>query len=175
MGVGRIDLIATAAVREAGDGVAFRETVERLCGHPVRVLGGIEEAELSALGVIAGNPSADGIMGDLGGGSLELVELNGGKLGRSTTLPLAPLRLIESCGDDRQKARRTIDKTLATVDWLGEGRGRAFYPVGGTWRNLARLQLQQHRHTLHAKSGRASCRERVCKYIETAAAAVYIK
>ncbi|HEY9548325.1 MAG TPA: Ppx/GppA family phosphatase [Kiloniellaceae bacterium] len=153
MGVGRIDLIATAAVREASDGVAFRETVERLCGHPVRVLGGIEEAELSALGVIAGNPSADGIMGDLGGGSLELVELNGGKLGRSTTLPLAPLRLIESCGDDRQKARRTIDKTLATVDWLGEGRGRAFYPVGGTWRNLARLHIQQHRYPLHAIHG----------------------
>src|SRR3546814_6485211 len=112
MGVGRIDLIATAAVREAGDGEAFRETVERLCGHPVRVLGGIEEAELSALGVIAGNPSADGIMGDLGGGSLELVELNGGKLGRSTTLALGPLRLMENCGDDRQKARRMIDKSL---------------------------------------------------------------
>src|SRR3546814_13207933 len=85
-------------------------------------------------------------MGDLGGGSLELVELNGGKLGRSTTLPLAPLRLIESCGDDRQQARRTNDKTLATVDWLAEGRGRACYTAGGTCRHLAVLIIQ-HPHT----------------------------
>src|SRR3546814_20469328 len=92
-------------------------------------------------------------MGDLGGGSLERVELNGGKLGRATTLALAPLRLMESCGDDRQKARRMIDKTLEAVDWLGEGRGRAFYPVGGTWRNLARLHIQQHRYPLHAIHG----------------------
>jgi len=159
MGVGRIDLIATAAVREASDGEAFRETVERLCGHRVRVLSGEEEAELSALGVIAGNPRADGIMGDLGGGSLELVEVNRGKVGRSTTLALGPLRLMESCVDDRQKARRVIDKAFDTVDWLAEGKGRSFYPVGGTWRNLARLHIEQHRHPLHAIHGHTVGRE----------------
>jgi len=159
MGVGRIDLVATAAVREASDGEAFRETVERLCGHRVRVLSGEEEAGLSALGVIAGNPSADGIMGDLGGGSLELVEVNGGRVGRSTTLALGPLRLMESCGDDRQKARRLIDKALATVDWLPAGKGRTFYPVGGTWRNLARLHIEQHRYPLHAIHGHTIPRE----------------
>jgi exopolyphosphatase/guanosine-5'-triphosphate,3'-diphosphate pyrophosphatase len=153
MGVGRIDLIATAAVREASDGEQFRETVERLCGHHMRVLSGEEEAELSALGVIAGNPRADGVMGDLGGGSLELVEVNGGKLGRSTTLPLGPLRLMEVCADDRQKARRMIDKVLDKVTWLTEGKGRNFYPVGGTWRNLARLHIEQHRYPLHAIHG----------------------
>jgi exopolyphosphatase/guanosine-5'-triphosphate,3'-diphosphate pyrophosphatase len=159
MGVGRIEMMATAAVREAADGEAFRQTVERLCGHHVRVLSGEEEAELSALGVIAGNPRADGIMGDLGGGSLELVQVDGGRVGRSTTLALGPLRLMESCGDDRQKARRLIDKTLATVDWLETGRGRTFYPVGGTWRNLARLHIEQHRHPLHAIHGHTIARE----------------
>ena len=153
MGVGRIDLIATAAVREASDGEEFRATVERQCGHPIRVLSGEEEAEFSALGVIAGNPTADGIMGDLGGGSLELVEVNDGELGRSTTLALGPLRLMESCGDDRQKARRLIDKALSKVDWLTEGKGRSFYPVGGTWRNLARVHIEQHRYPLHAIHG----------------------
>jgi exopolyphosphatase/guanosine-5'-triphosphate,3'-diphosphate pyrophosphatase len=153
MGVGRIDLIATAAVREASDGEVFRETVERLCGHNIRVLSGEEEAEFSALGVIAGNPRADGIMGDLGGGSLELVEVNDGKVGHSTTLTLGPLRLMESCGDDRQKARRLIDKAFAKVDWLSGGKGRTFYPVGGTWRNLARLHIEQHRYPLHAIHG----------------------
>jgi exopolyphosphatase/guanosine-5'-triphosphate,3'-diphosphate pyrophosphatase len=161
MGVGRIDLIATAAVREATDGEAFRETVERLCGHRMRVLSGEEEAELSALGVIAGNPRADGIMGDLGGGSLELVEVNRGKVGRSTTLALGPLRLMESCGDDRQRARRLIDKAFDKVAWLTEGKGRTFYPVGGTWRNLARLHIEQHRYPLHAIHGHTVGREEV--------------
>ncbi|MGF1593447.1 MAG: Ppx/GppA family phosphatase [Kiloniellaceae bacterium] len=159
MGVGRIDLVATAAVREAADGETFRTTVEALCGHPVRILSGEEEAELSALGVIAGTPLADGIMGDLGGGSLELVEVDAGRVGRSTTLALGPLRLMESCGDDRQKARRLIDKAIAKVDWLAGGRGRTFYPVGGTWRNLARLHIEQHRHPLHAIHGHTVARE----------------
>src|SRR5690606_5492886 len=130
-----------------------KETVERLCGHHVRVLSGEEEAELSALGVIAGNPRADGIMGDLGGGSLELVEVTGGRVGRSTTLALGPLRLIESCGDDRQKARRRIDKILSQVPWLAAGEGRSFYAGGGTWRNLARLHIEHHRYPLHAIHG----------------------
>lgn len=150
MGVGRIDLIATAAVREADDGPAFREAVEKQTGHPIRVLSGEEEAELSALGVIAGNPTADGIMGDLGGGSLELVEVTDGKVGRSTTLGLGPLRLMEICGDDRSAMRKAIDKAFDKVDWLEAGKGRSFYPVGGAWRNLARLHMEHSRHPLHA-------------------------
>lgn len=150
MGVGRIDLIATAAVREAEDGAAFREAVEQQCGHPIRVLTGEEEASLSALGVIAGNPASDGIMGDLGGGSLELVEVTGGKVGRSTTLTLGPLRLMEICGDDRSAMRNFIDKAFSKVDWLEAGKDRSFYPVGGAWRNLARLHMEQSKHPLHA-------------------------
>lgn len=159
MGVGRIEMIATAAVRDASDGQAFRQTVEQHCSHPVRILSGQEEAGFSALGVIAGNPGADGIMGDLGGGSLELVEVKDGRVGRWTTLALGPLRLMERCGEDRQKARRLIDKTLAEVDWLESGRGRIFYPVGGTWRSLARLHIEQHRHPLHAIHGHTVPRE----------------
>lgn len=153
MGVERVDLIATAAVRDAQNGPDFVKTVEQACGHPVNVLSGAEEARLSALGVIAGNPQADGIMGDLGGGSLELVDVKNGKIGAATTLALGPLRLMESCGDNRQKARAKIDEILEAVDWLAAGEGRFFYPVGGAWRNLARLHIEQKRHPLHAIHG----------------------
>ena len=153
MGIDRVELIATAAVRDADDGADFCQTVEAACGHSVRVLSGAEEAQFAALGVIAGNPSADGILGDLGGGSLELVEVKGGQIGRATTLALGPLRLMESCGDHRQKARSKIDDTLSKVDWLAAGEGRAFYPVGGAWRNLARLHIEQKQHPLHAIHG----------------------
>src|SRR5262249_9151406 len=80
MGVERLDMLATAAVRDAVDGVAFTETVRKRWGQPVRILSGSEEARLSALGVVSGIGEADGLMGDLGGGSVELVRLDPGEL-----------------------------------------------------------------------------------------------
>jgi exopolyphosphatase/guanosine-5'-triphosphate,3'-diphosphate pyrophosphatase len=155
MGVARVDLIATAAVREAADGAAFAAEVEGQCGLPVQVLSGADEARLSALGVIAGFRAPSGLMGDLGGGSLELVEIRAGEVGRSVTLPLGPLRLIDGFGDNLAAMRREIDRHLATVDWLAApGAGpRQFYAVGGAWRNLARIHIEQRAYPLHVIHG----------------------
>lgn len=147
MEVGRIDLLATAAVRDAANGREFVAQVERGCNVPVRVLSGEEEARLSALGVLAGIPEADGLMGDLGGGSLELVELTKGALGRHATLPLGPLRLMAAA--DRDEARRMVESHLGTLAWLGDLRVPNFYPVGGAWRTLARIHMEQTHYPLH--------------------------
>jgi exopolyphosphatase/guanosine-5'-triphosphate,3'-diphosphate pyrophosphatase len=149
MDVARLDLLATAAVRDAENGPQFVAEVERRCAAAVRVLSGEDEARLSALGVLSGIPEADGLTGDLGGGSLELVELERGRLGRRATLPLGPLRLADSTEGDREAARAAIDQHLATVDWLPDLRGRSFYPVGGAWRTLARIQMEQTGYPLH--------------------------
>ncbi|MEX2009789.1 MAG: Ppx/GppA family phosphatase [Dongiaceae bacterium] len=143
MAADRLDLLATAAVRDAVDGPAFVAEVERRCGVRVTVLSGGEEARLSALGVVCGIPDADGLAGDLGGGSLELVALDKGALGAHATLPLGPLRLAEATLGDRAQARAAIDRRLAAVDWLGDIRGRGFYLVGGAWRTLARIHMGQ--------------------------------
>ncbi len=148
MEVGRLDLLATAAVRDAANGAEFVAEIERSCGKPVQVLSGEEEARLSALGVLAGIPEADGLMGDLGGGSLELVELSQGRVGRHTTLPLGPLRLMAAT-EDRDELRAIVDRHLATLGWLGEVKARSFYPVGGAWRTLARIHMEQTRYPLH--------------------------
>ena len=144
MGVARFDAIATAAVRDAGDGPAFVAEVERRCGIRVRVLSGAEEAEMAALGVLSGSPEADGVMGDLGGGSLELVHLVDGELAEQATLPLGPLNLFAASGGQRKRALKIIDEALAELPWLTKMRGRAFYAVGGNWRALA------HAHMAHA-------------------------
>jgi exopolyphosphatase/guanosine-5'-triphosphate,3'-diphosphate pyrophosphatase len=149
MRVGRIDLLATAAVREATNGAAFAAEVKRRCGVPIRVLSGADEARLSARGVVCGVPAADGIMGDLGGGSLELVRIAKGRLGAHATLPLGPLRQDETTMSDRAVAQELIDRELARLDWLGEGRGLTFYPVGGAWRTLARIHMEQTNYPLH--------------------------
>jgi exopolyphosphatase/guanosine-5'-triphosphate,3'-diphosphate pyrophosphatase len=149
MGVGRLDLLATAAVRDAANGADFAAAVRERCGVPVRILSGTEEARFSALGVVSGIAGADGLMGDLGGGSLELVGLDRGKLGAHVTLPLGPLRVGEAAVGERDAARDLIDRHLASVPWLGDLRGRDFYAVGGAWRSLARIHMDQTSHPLH--------------------------
>jgi len=138
-----IALLATAAVRDAVDGQDFAQEIERRTGHAVVVVDGTEEARLSALGVIAGIPEADGLAGDLGGGSLELVHLHKGRIMEQATLPIGPLRLMESGQNAFDAAAQTIDAAFAGLPWLSAIAGRSFYPVGGTWRSLARLHIKQ--------------------------------
>ncbi|MBV9523955.1 MAG: Ppx/GppA family phosphatase [Alphaproteobacteria bacterium] len=148
VGAGRLDVIATAAVRDAADGAAFVAEVTRRCGIPVRVLDGAAEGRLSALGVLAGIPAADGLVGDLGGGSVELVPVDRGQVGEGATLPLGPLRLAEF-SEDQRRLREVVDGHIASVPWLRRCRGRSLYLVGGAWRALARIHMEQMQYPLH--------------------------
>lgn len=140
MGVRHLRIVGTAAVRDADDGRQFVAEVRHRTGLKIEVLDGEEEARLSALGAISGTPGADGLMGDLGGGSLELVALKRGALGRHVTLPYGPLRLREIT-DRRQLLLDVIDHRLEKIDWLDKAKGRDFYAVGGSWRGIARLHM----------------------------------
>lgn len=146
--VDHIAIIATAAVREASDGRAFVAEAERQCGVPVRIIDGAEEGALSAAGVLAGIPDADGIVGDLGGGSVELVRVEAGEIDESVSLPLGPLRLAE-LGDNRKAVNETIDRAFEQTPMLREARGRSLYLVGGAWRAIARLHMEQTGYPLH--------------------------
>ena len=149
IGVARLDVLGTAAVRDASDGQAFVAEIEKRHRLRVKVLAGAEEGRLSAYGVIAGIPDAQGIVGDLGGGSVELIPVAGRQVNAAATLPIGPLRLAVHAGDDR-KLRDVIDKHLAGIGWLGaRGEGAAFYAVGGAWRALARIHMEQTQYPLH--------------------------
>src|SRR6201993_818497 len=115
--VDHLAVLATAAVRDASDGEAFAAEVERQCHVPVDIVDGAEEARLSAVGVLAGIPDADGIVADLGGGSVELVRVRPaissaadaiGQIDLGITLPLGPLRLAE-LGEGAQGASETVE------------------------------------------------------------------
>ena len=145
MGAGDPEMVATAAVREAENGPDFVAQVREECSFSVRVLSGVEEARLSALGAVSAVPEADGVMGDLGGGSLELVVLNSGEIGESITLPLGTLRLIGLTPDERVA---TIDRALDGILWLGQVTNKTVYGVGGAWRSLARIHMAQRDYPL---------------------------
>lgn len=142
--VQHVEMVATAAVRDAEDGPEFKAEVEAATGHPVRLLSGREEAKYAALGVLSGTPEADGIVGDLGGGSLELVDVKNGSMGEGATLPLGPLRLLGDNSRSLTEVLAGVDKTLDSVAWIGQGKRRTLYAVGGVWRNLARIHMAQY-------------------------------
>ncbi|HEY5710742.1 MAG TPA: Ppx/GppA family phosphatase, partial [Allosphingosinicella sp.] len=147
MGVVRVRTVATAAVREASNGAAFLDKVREL-GLDPRILSGDEEGKRAGQGVLSAIPEADGIVGDLGGGSLELVEVSGGKVRRSVSLPLGVLRLDAIAGKGFPAFSRKVAKAVAGAGFEGAARGRPFYMVGGSWRTLARLEMALAEHPL---------------------------
>jgi exopolyphosphatase/guanosine-5'-triphosphate,3'-diphosphate pyrophosphatase len=167
LGVKNVTAIATAAAREARDGADFVRRGEKACGVAIQVLSGDREAELAAMGILMGFGAADGIAGDLGGGSLELIDIDGRRMRSAATLPLGGLRLIDVTGDRIDKARAIADEELRRIPWLPGGRQRTFYAVGGTWRALARLHMAEtgyplrfmHGYTISAEKAAAFCEQ----------------
>lgn len=164
MSVGPLHCVATAAVRDAEDGPAFVDQVKQTCGLDIRILSGDDEALFSAHGVLAGIPAADGLAGDLGGGSLELVRVAGRKVGDTATLPLGPQRL--AAFEDREQQKDHVDKHLGALPWLKDIKGKDLLAVGGAWRAVARIHMGQnlyplqviHQYTIPRPEAEAICR-----------------
>ena len=123
IGARQIFAVATAAAREAKNGEEFIDQAEKALGVNIDVLTGKEEARYAALGVIAGIPEADGLAGDLGGGSLELIDIKDGKIRDGVTLPIGPLRLIDMSGGSIAKARKIVDEYLEKSGILEQTQG----------------------------------------------------
>jgi exopolyphosphatase/guanosine-5'-triphosphate,3'-diphosphate pyrophosphatase len=142
------EAVATAAARDASNGADFVRRAEAAWGAPVRVLSGEEEARLAAEGVVAGIPHADGLVADLGGGSLDMVSVRDGRTGDAYTLPLGPLRLMDAARGDPDRARRLVDDGLERLNLRGL-KDRSLYAVGGIWRSFARVDMEEIGYPLH--------------------------
>ncbi|MAK81667.1 Ppx/GppA phosphatase family protein [Phenylobacterium sp.] len=131
--------VATAAVREAEDGPAFADHVRQDLGLPLRVLSGEEEAYFAAAGVLAGHPAASGLVGDLGGSSLELVRIGPDGPAPGITLPMGPFALGAPRPLAVEPTRNLIADSLSPI--AGEFGASEFHAVGGAWRNLGLLHM----------------------------------
>jgi len=149
MEVESLALIATAAVRRASDGPDFVSVINARCDVKVEVLSGEEEAKLAAIGIVHGIPDADGLMCDLGGGSLDLVLLDKGRAREFGTLPLGHIVLNEASNGKAKKAQGIVRKTLEEIPWIDAAKGRTLYAVGGSLRALAKLYMDQSRYPIH--------------------------
>ena len=137
-GAHSLHVIATAAAREATNGPDFIHRAEDILGSEIRVLSGREEATYSALGVISSFQPANGIVGDLGGGSLELIDVSGKEIGDGITLPLGSLRLHDMSKGSaenwlpRSRASRSRGRACSTA--AADAPSTASAARGGTWR-----------------------------------------
>ena len=166
--VAETHVLATAAARDASNGPDFVKAVEGITGTTVNVLSGAEEARLTALGVISGIHNPNGIAGDLGGGSLEVIDVQGTELGGGETFAVGGLRLEEASQRSPKKAEKIVSDALAKSKVLPGGEGRPFYAIGGTWRSLARLHMRQKGyplHVMHQYSIKASEASEFCRMI----------
>ena len=152
--VSDVKVLATAAARDASNGPAFLEKAQNMIGRPIELLSGDREARLSGLGVISSFHRPHGIVGDLGGGSLELVEVKGMETGQGVTLPLGGLALQDLSGGSVKKAQKIATDILRNAsEHLERLKDKRFYAVGGTWRAIAKLHQAQNNHPLHVMHG----------------------
>lgn len=140
-GVDRVDVVATAAVRDARNGAQFLDQVAAL-GFAPRLLSGLQEAETSAHGVLGAFPGAKGVVGDLGGGSLELVDIDGDACRHGVSMPLGTLRLAALRAQGERAFGQAVTKALKKADWSAEP-GATLYLVGGSLRAFARYAMDR--------------------------------
>ncbi|WP_333827450.1 Ppx/GppA family phosphatase [Pararhodobacter sp.] len=142
-----LTMVATAAVREAEDGADFKAEVEEATGLEMQIIDGTEEARLSAQGVLLGWPGASGLVCDIGGSSMELAEIGDNTVGRRVSTPLGPFRLQEVPGG--KKGLHAHINTILTElrDQIGTNH-KTLYLVGGSWRALARLDMERRGYPL---------------------------
>jgi exopolyphosphatase / guanosine-5'-triphosphate,3'-diphosphate pyrophosphatase len=159
MGIATLHVMATAAVRDASDGKAFVGWLEEAHGVNVDIITGEEEARLGAFAVCATMHHPRGITADLGGGSLELVRVDEGRIGQHESLPLGSLRMLDEARGDRDKLRKMIDKRFDSLGWLQSEPTPNIYAIGGSFRALAKMHLTAqdypikilHEYTIEAK------------------------
>ncbi|MDV7271345.1 Ppx/GppA family phosphatase [Thioclava sp. A2] len=145
MDIGPLTCVATAAMRDAEDGPEFKRQIEKETGLHIHVIDGIEEARLSAQGVLLGWPEAEGLICDIGGNSMELAEVRGGKVWRRVTSQLGPFRLMQIPKKDQAAHIKATIRELA--DQVGTDHDR-IYLVGGSWRAIARLDMERRNYPL---------------------------
>lgn len=150
MQVGQVHVLATSAVREAENSKMFVDAVTEIMGADVRVLSGQEEAHFAALGVIAGMPGFVGVVGDLGGGSLELSAISAaGHDSVGETHELGVIRLQDDAGGSLVKAQAIARQRLKNSRHAKDAPGSVFCAIGGTWRSLAKVHQVLRNYPLH--------------------------
>ncbi len=166
VGADAVICVATAAVRDASNGYEFAGMARKI-GFDIEILSGLEEAAAAAMGVLSGIPGSKGIVGDLGGGSLELARIGGGKVHERASMPIGVLRAAPL--REKGKLETHAKGLLSALDPAFSKNKGSFYLVGGSWRALARLDMHLQSYPLKVLHNYAMTRKRAMELANIAA------
>lgn len=152
LAVGEVRAVATAAVRVASDGEAFAREAALAAGVPLSILSGSDEGRLSAGGVLAGFRQPQGLVGDLGGSSLELHPVGERDLVAGETHMLGPLALAQLQDAPPRRVREAVGEVFSGSAAVRAGAPR-IYAVGGAWRAIAKVHMKIARYPLAVLHG----------------------
>lgn len=147
--VASLDILATAAVRDATNGDAFVRGLEKTHGIEVTVITGEREAELAAKAVLASFHEPFGISADLGGGSMELATVERTRVGERASCHLGSLRILDTTDGKREKMEELIKSELKAIPWLKRADPPSIYAIGGGFRALAKLHMKKSAYPLN--------------------------
>ncbi len=147
MGVTDVHLFATAAVRDAKDGHKFVDNLNKKFGINIEIISGETEAKYAGYGVISSMSLPHGVVGDLGGGSLELIKIDKSDTGDAISLPIGPLRIADKL-KNRDKVQKHIEKYIEKYPLAEHLSGKSFYAVGGAFRNIAKIHMHRKNYPL---------------------------
>jgi exopolyphosphatase / guanosine-5'-triphosphate,3'-diphosphate pyrophosphatase len=147
-GIDQIEPLATSAIRDATNGGELLEAIREQTGLVPRVISGREEARYDWLAIANSTTIEDGFGLDMGGGSIQVLQIEERRLARAESLPLGSVRVSEEFLPGEKaptKALKALRRKVADeLDALGwwQGGGR-LVGVGGTIRNLAAAAMKR--------------------------------
>jgi exopolyphosphatase/guanosine-5'-triphosphate,3'-diphosphate pyrophosphatase len=176
-GATRVVAVATAAMRDAANGGLFVQRVRRELGLRIRIIEGLAEARYGFVGAVRGFPISNGLLFDLGGGSLQISRFAGRRLTEAVSLPLGALRLSERfidsdppSGKQLRRLRDHVWNQLAKARVPRLAAGSSLVGTGGTVRNLAKIDRQARHYPIDWLHGYELSIERLAQVIDRLAA-----
>ena len=146
-------IFATAALREADNGNKLKKEIEKITNTNLLILSENDEVRLSTQGLLSSFPSADGIMADLGGGSLELALIKKGKLQNFISLKIGVVRFLKLYKNNKKDFLKKIRKKIKSISWLKNSKQKTLYAIGGSFRCLAKVYIWKKNYPLSIIQG----------------------
>ena len=146
-GAERVEIFATSAARDAANGKAFMDAVEREAGSPLQIISGEEEAELSFFGASAAVQAERCGVVDIGGGSTEIAIGTLAGIECAFSCQMGAVRLYQRLRIDRKEDMRPVEVAAAEIldEHLREHPGidlpANWVGTGGTFTTLAAMAL----------------------------------
>lgn len=148
LAVSELNIIATAAVRDARNGAHFVRDLEMSLGIDIDIISGEREAELAAKGALASIYKPVGITADMGGGSIELAYINCDHIEKQSSFELGTLRLVDDSNNNPHVMHDLIRREINQVEWLAEVGAKTIYAIGGSFRSIAKMHMKKTNYPL---------------------------